>query len=152
MAASEKALEVYELIKKHLDDQDFHYTPHDEDLAITLTVQGDDLPQPTVIRVHDQQSVLRVYSPIPSSIPEDKRVDAAVAVAMLNSHLLLGSFDLDMTDGKVVYGMSQSFEGIDLTEEFIRTIFGAVFVITDKYNDKFFAFGKGMISLEDLIS
>ena len=51
MSHSVKGTKVYEMFKAHLKAHNFKFDPHDDDLVITLTVRGEDLPQPTVIRV-----------------------------------------------------------------------------------------------------
>ena len=143
--------EVYELIKKHLDDHNFHYEPHDDDLVITLTVHGDDLPQPTIIRVLADRDVISVMSPIPSHIPEDKRVDGAIAVSVANYGMINGSFDYDMTDGEIRFRVAQGYRGVEVSDELIRYILGIAFFTTDKYNDRFFMLNKGVITLEKFI-
>ena len=40
MSNSSTALQVYEMIKKHLSEHDFKFDTHDDDLVITLTVHG----------------------------------------------------------------------------------------------------------------
>lgn len=151
MSNSSTALQVYEMIKKHLSDHDFKFDTHDDDLVITLTVHGEDLPQPTIIRVDEEREVIHVLSPIPSHIPEDKRIDAAVAVSVANYGLVNGSFDFDMRDGEIRYRVTQGFMGIEVSDELIRYILAVVFKTTDDYNDKFFMLGKGLISLDKFI-
>ena len=101
MANSAKAIQIYQIFKKHLEQQKFHFEERAEELIISLTVHGDDLPQPTIIRVMDERSLVQVLSPLPTKIPEDKRVDTAVAVCVANYGMINGSFDFDMTDGEI---------------------------------------------------
>ena len=84
MSNSSTALQVYEMFKKYLSDCDYRFDPHDDDLVITLTVHGEDLPQPTMIRVDKEREVIRVLSPLPSRIPEDKRIDAFLHCQILH--------------------------------------------------------------------
>ena len=151
MSNSEKGIQVYQMFKKHLEENDFKFEAHDDDLVLTMTVHGEDLPQLTIIRVLDDRDVLQILSPIPSHIPEDKRVDAAVAVSVANYGMVNGSFDFDMRDGEIRFRIAQGYEGMELSEEFIRYILSVAFFVTDKYNDRFFMLGKGMISLEQFI-
>ena len=51
---SSTGVQVYELFKKHLTEHDFHFESHDDDMVITLTVHGQDLPRPTIIDVDDR--------------------------------------------------------------------------------------------------
>lgn len=142
---------IYEMFKESLDSKDFHYEPHDDDLAITLTVHGNDLPQPTVIRVMDDRDTIFIYSPIPSKMPEDKRMEAAVAVAVANNGMLNGCFDLDMSDGEIRFRVTESYRGCEVSMELLEFLLQLVFIMTDKYNDRFFMLSKGMMSLEQFI-
>ena len=151
MANSEKAVKVYELFKKHLQDNKFRFDERPEELIISLTVHGDDLPQPTIIRVMDDRDLVQVLSPIPSKIPEDKRIDAAVAVSVANYGIVNGSFDYDMSDGEIRFRVTQSYKDMELSEECVRYILSIAFHTTDKYNDRFFMLGKGMMTLEQFI-
>ena len=151
MNFTEKGTEVYEMVKRHLEEHNFSFEPHDDDHVITMTVHGEDLPQPTIIRVLDEREILQVLSPIPAHIPEDKRLDAAVAVATANYGMINGCFDLDMSDGEIRYRVTQSFADMDLSDKFLRYFFGVCFFTTDKYNDRFFMLGKGMMTLEQFI-
>ena len=99
----------------------------------------------------DSRQVVQVLSPIPCKIPEDKRLDAAVAVSVANYGMINGAFDFDMSDGEIRFRATQSYKGCELTDETIRYLLGVVFLTTDKYNDCFFMLGKGMMSLSDFI-
>ena len=142
---------IYEQLKAHFESHGLKYTPHDEDQVITLTAQGDDFPIPVIIRVIGEREVLRISSPLPGEFPEDKRIDAAVAIATINEHLLNGAFIIDMSDGSVVYRVCQSFHDNDISEEQIRYLMSVVFTTTDEYNDSLFLLAKGMITLEQFI-
>ena len=151
MAKSAEAIRVYEMFKANLTNHHFKFDPHDDDLVISMTVHGDDLPQPTLVIVLDDRSVVQVISPIPSHIPEDKRVDAAVAVCVANYGMVNGSFDLDMSDGEIRFRVTQSYRGMELSDDFITYCLGIAFQTTDKYNDRFFLLGKGLMTLEQFI-
>ncbi len=151
MSDNIRAEKLYQLFKDHLTQHNFHYDAHDDDMVITMTVHGEDLPQPTIIRVLADRDVVQILSPIPSRIPEDKRMDAAVAVCVANYGMINGAFDLDMNDGEIRFRVAQTFRDVDLGEEAVRYMLQIVFFTTDKYNDRFFMLGKGMMTLEDFI-
>ena len=149
MADIEKAKDVFEVFKNYLTDKDIHFQADDGSLTIRLVVQGEDLPQPTFIRVMPDKEVVRITSPIPSNIPQEKRTDAAVVSA--NYGMINGCFDLDMSDGEIYYRCAQGYMGTDFSDELAAYMLRMVFLITDEYNDKFFLLGKGLLSLEDFL-
>ena len=147
----ERAAQVYQLIKSHLSSKGMKFDPHDDDKVITMTAQGEDLPMPVLIRVIGDREVLHISSPLPGRIPEDKRIDTAVALAAINNHLMNGNFDLDLDSGLVVYRVCQSFHDNDISEEQIHYLLAIVFITMDEYNDTLFMMAKGMLTLEQLL-
>ena len=151
MADIEKAKDVFEVFKNYLTAKDIHFEADDSSLMIRLVVQGEDLPQPTFIRVMPEKEVVMISSPIPSNIPEEKRMDAAIAVVSANYGMINGCFDLDMSDGEIHYRCAQGYMGTDFSDELAAYMLQMVFLITDEFNDKFFLLGKGLLSLEDFL-
>ena len=152
MATEMQARTVYEAFKQWFDDKGFHYDAYDDEMAISLTVRGEDLPQPTIVRVMEERDVVQILSPIPGKIPEEKRQELAVAVAVANYGLINGGFDFDINDGEIRYRLCQSFKEATVNQEMIGYLMNIVFFTTDKYNDSFYMLGKDMLSLEDFIA
>ena len=142
---------VYECFKKHFQDHDLHFEAHDEDHAITATFGGEDLPMPLLIRVIDNREVVKLSSSVPLKIPEEKRVDTAIAITAINYQLLNGCFQMDLSDGEVRYSMAQSFRGSEVNDEIIRYLISVTIQTTDEYNDRFFMLGKGLMSLDQFL-
>ena len=151
MNFTESGIKVYELFKKHLDEHHIKYEAFDDKHLLKMIVHGDDLPQPTVIRIFDDREIVQILSPLPCMMPEDKRIDAAVAVSVANYGLIIGSFDFDMNDGEIRFRVSMDFEGLEMNDTAVKNLLSPVFVITDQYNDRFFMLAKGMMTLEQFI-
>ena len=152
MDKAQQAQQVYQAFKDHLAQHNFHFDPHDDDLVISMTVRGEDLPQPTIVRVMEDRGVVQILSPIPAKIPEDKRIEAAVAVATANYGMINGCFDYDMSDGEIRFRVAQGYMGIEMTDELVGYMLRIAFFTTDKYNDRFFMLGKGMMTLEEFLA
>ena len=148
--ASNLALQVYKAFQAHLDKNKFKYDAHDEDLVISLTVNGEDLPIDTVIRVIEKRDVAQVLC-FCGKVPEDKRIDLAVAVDVANHGMVNGCFDYDISDGQLLFRVTHNYTDGVPSDEVIRYLLGIAFNTTDEYNDKFFMLGKGMMTLEQFI-
>ena len=148
--ASNLALQVYKAFQAHLDKNKFKYNAHDEDLVISLTVNGDDLPINTVIRVIEKRDVAQILC-FCGKVPEDKRIDLAAAVAVANYGMVNGCFDYDISDGELRFRVTHNYTDGVPSDEVIRYLLGIAFNTTDKYNDKLFMLGKGMITLEKFV-
>ena len=104
-----QAQNVYETVCATLDARDWKYTRHDEDLAITCGVRGDDLPMDLVIIVNPKAQVVSVISQMPFKIPEDKRAEIAMAVCIANYGLVNGTFDFEEGDDYIQIGTFGKF-------------------------------------------
>ena len=152
MSFTSRGVRVYETIKKHLKKNDFHFDAYDDDHRIKMNVRGDDLPVSIIIRVLDERGVMQILSPLPFNMPEDKRIDGAVAVSVANYGIVNGSFDYDMSDGEIRFRITQSFEDVDYNEDVFKYMLRVAFLTVDKYNDHFFMVGKGMMTLKEFIA
>ena len=141
---------VYESICSMLDNLEWKYTRHDEDLTITCGVRGDDLPMEMIIIVSPQSQVVSLYPPMPFDIPENKRVDLAVAICMINNNFVNGSFDYDISDGSIRFRLVSSFRESLLSEELFKYMVLVSTQTIDDYNDKFLMLAKDMMTLEQL--
>ena len=142
---------VYATICQMFDDMDFNYERHDEDLVISCTVRGDDFPMEILFFVYADREIVQLLSPMPYHINEDKRADAAIAVAVANYGLINGSFDYDMSDGEIRFRATQAFMDSILGKEVFRYMLAAASNSIDKYNDRFFMLNKGMMTVEQFI-
>ena len=146
-----KAREVYETLTNMLDARGWNYEKHEEDLVIKSGVKGDDLPIEFIIAIKANQQIVMLLSRLPFTMPEDKRIDGALAVNVANYGMNDGSFDYDLRDGEITFRLTSSYResvlGADLFEYMIMVSAGTI----DNYNDKFFMLSKGMITLQQFI-
>ncbi len=146
-----QALTTYNTLCRMLDTRDWKYEKHEEDLLIKSGIQGEDLPIEFVMRVSPKTLLVSFISWLPFKIPEDKRIDAAVAVAVANYGLQNGSFDYDMSDGEIMFRLVSSFRESILGEDLFEYMILYSANVVDDYNDKLFMLSKGMITIEQFI-
>ncbi|MCM1219107.1 MAG: YbjN domain-containing protein [Lachnospiraceae bacterium] len=142
---------VYETICKMFDAQNYHYERHDEEHVITCTVRGDDLPMDIIFAVRDERQIVQLISPMPFTVPEDKRIDMALAITIINNMLVDGSFDFDMAKGRVSFRLTASYIESILGKELFEYMLMISATTVDEYNDKFFMLAKGMLSFEQFL-
>ena len=147
----QQAKAIYDSVINMLDNKGWTYDRFDDDLVIRSGIKGEDLPIDFLIFVKPENQVVQFISKLPFSIPEDKRIDTAVAVAVANYGLVDGSFDFDISDGELRFRLTSSYResllGMDLFEYMIMC--GASTV--DDYNDRFFMLSKGIIDVQKFI-
>ena len=152
MTDQERAAKIFQQFKDHFDKEDFSYDAFDDDLVIRLTVHGKDLPQPTLIKIDEKRKLVRIMSPIPTDVPEDKVMDMALATSVANYRIINGCFDLYIKEGKIIFRIVHYYGDTELSEAQLEYLTTLAFLVTDDYNDSFFMISKGIMSVEDFIA
>ena len=145
-----QAKTVLSTVCKMLDNMKWNYKVHDEELRISLGVNGDDLPMDIHILVRQKQEVVTLLSFMPYRIPEDKRVEIAMAICYINNRLINGCFDMDLANGSVSFRMVSSYRESILSEDLFHYMLNVSVATVDEYNDKLLMISKGMMTLEQL--
>lgn len=146
-----KARQVYNSIVTMLNERDWKFDQFDDDLVIRSGIKGDDLPIEFLLIVNAKNQVIQFISKLPFTVPDDKRVDAAIAVCVANYGLVDGSFDFDISDGELRYRLTCSYRDSDLSPNLFEYIIMCAASTVDQYNDKFFMLCKGMITVQQFI-
>lgn len=146
-----KAQEVYATIIRMLDTRDWKYSKHEEDLLIKSVLRGEDLPVEFILVVNPRNQVVQFISRLPFDIPEDKRVDGAIAVCTANYGLIDGSFDYDLRDGEIRYRLTCSYRDSQLSEDLFEYMIMTAASTVDNYNDRFFMLAKGRMTVQQFI-
>ena len=147
----QKANEVYRSLIRTLDDMGWKYEKDEENLLIKSGVNSDDLPVEFIVRIMAQNEVIQFLSSLPFRMPEEKRVDGALAVSVANYGLVDGSFDYDIRDGEIRYRLTTSYRDASPAREAFEYIIMVAASTVDNYNDRFFMLAKDMITLEQFI-
>ncbi len=146
-----KAISVYDSLCEALDSIDWKYKKHPEDLAITSSVTGDDLPVELLFIVFPESETVNLISTLPFTVAENQRDDMAVALAVANYGLRDGCFEYNIEKGTVRYRISSLYKGSILGKEVYLSMLANVANIVDDYNDKLFMLVKNMMTLDQFI-
>lgn len=149
--ALKQAQSVYETICKTLDNRQWKYQRHDEDLVISCGARGEDLPMDILLIVNPKAQVVSLISPMPFKIAEDKRVDGALAVCVANHGLINGSFDYNLADGQIRFRLVSSYRESILSEELFNYMIMVSAGTIDQYNDRFLMIAKGAMTIQQFI-
>ena len=117
MADFEQAKKVFDGLSQMLDNRNWNYKKFEEDLVISSTVKGEDLPVEFIVHVDPETEVVRFLSKLPFAFGDDKRIDGALAICAANNSMVNGSFDYNITNGEVVFRLCNSFrDGSTISE------------------------------------
>ncbi len=148
----QQAQAAFATLCRALDKQEWNYQKDEEKLSIECSVRGDDLPMEITVRIDADRMLVMLLSHMPTIVQEDKRLDAAIAVSVINNRLVHGSFDYNVATGHMFFRITNSFFGSILSEEVFTYMLFCACQTIDEYNDKFLMLSKGMISIEQFLS
>ena len=146
------AKQVYNTICEALDNRDWHYGKEEDELLVHFGVNGDDIPLQFIIVVDAERQLIRLMSPLPFQMSEAKRIEGAIATCAASYGMADGSFDYDLSDGKIVFRMTASFRESLIGEGLLQYMISCSCAMVDKYNEQFLAIDKGILSIGDFIA
>mmetsp|Transcript_48127 Transcript_48127/g.145362 ORF Transcript_48127/g.145362 Transcript_48127/m.145362 type:complete len:105 (+) Transcript_48127:552-866(+) len=88
---------------------------------IRLTVTGRQANYNIIFDARETSQQLLLYACIANRVPEDRRVAMAQFVARANFGLVIGNFELDMTDGETRFKVTIDVEEGQLSCKWCRT-------------------------------
>lgn len=147
-----KAQKVYDTICSMLDAKDFNYESEIGSLEIETGIKGKDIPMPIKYVVHPERQIVSIYSPLPFDIDEDKRVDIALCLTVVNNHLVDGSFDYDLAKGHIAYRATACYIDSEIGENLFDYMLTMVATTVDEYNDKLYMVNQGLMDFDQFIS
>lgn len=145
-----QAKQAYNTLCSMLDNRQWKYSKNEEDLSIECRVQGDDIPMNIFFQIDTDHSLIILYSHLDVEVPKEKLVETAVAVNIINSVLVDGSFDYNILKGNILFRLTSSYKSSLISEKAFEYILDVSCSTVDQYNDKLDALIKGEYSLSDL--
>lgn len=80
-----------------------------------------------------------VYGVVPFPAEADRRAAAAELITRINFGLVIGNFELDLSDGEVRFKTSLDFEGSELTEALLRQLLRSNLAVMEHHLPAFVA-------------
>lgn len=145
------AQQVYATVCAALDARNWKYGKDEPKLIVHFGVNGEDIPMQMVIQVDEDRQLIRVSSPLPFKMGEDKRIEGAVAACHASWGMADGSFDYDLNGGAIAFRMVAAYHNSSISEDLIQYMISCSLAMVDKYNDKFLALSNGAMSITDFL-
>jgi hypothetical protein len=127
------------LVKRFLDDDDWHYTFKEEDgvFNFNLNVKGKLKKVSYRIRIRKDDYVVYTYCPMNA---DDCKAEMAEFITRANYGLLNGNFEMDFRDGEIRY---KTFVNCDETDPGTQTIKDSIYIPAAMFN----RYGEGIVSV-----
>lgn len=152
MDKMEQAKKVYATLCTAINNRNWQYTEHKDSMVITFGVASNDINMNFILAVDAERQLIRLLSPMPFDVSEDKRIDLAVATCVATNKILDGSFDFDMSNGKIVFRLTASFIDSEIGEKLLQYMISFACAVVDGFNDKFAGINDGKLSLSDFLA
>ncbi len=143
--------DVYKMLCSFLDKYQWHYEKEEENGIVRYGVNGEDLPMTFIIEVDKEKELLRLVSPFPFIIEENKRVEGAIITSYANYKIANGCFQYNYSQGNILFTMTSCFQGSFISEPFLYYFIIYSLNVVEHYNDKFMMVSKGLLSVEDFV-
>jgi len=124
---------IYNALVGFLHDENWAFTPMEGRTALVLTANGEHGMYTCYAQAREETEQFVFYSFYAVKAPESKRITAMEYVTRANYGLIIGNFELDMSDGEVRYKTSVDVEGEPLTPGMIRLLILANLSTADRY-------------------
>ncbi len=147
----ELAKQVYQTLCDAIEERDWHYEKEEEKLLVHFGVSGEDIPMQFILVVDVDRQLVRLMSPLPFKMSEDKRMEGAIATCAATFGMADGNFDYDLSDGRIVFRMTAAFRESVVGKGLFQYMISCSCAMVDKYNDQFLAIDKGIMSISDFI-
>lgn len=146
-----QAKAAYDTLCEMLKEREWHYESDEDNFTIMCGARGEDLPMEIRVQVDPERLIVTLLSQMPFSVPEDKRVEMALAVSAVNYALVDGSFDYNFVDGTLLFRMTSSYRESLVGKDMFEYMLYVSCKTIDDYNDKFLMIIKEKMTLEDLV-
>lgn len=132
-----QAQTAYKTLCQMFEERSLSYEGDDESLTVYSGAKGNDLPVAIRMRVDAERMLIIVHSQLPFYVPENRRLEMAIAVSRANYGLPDGNFDYDFSSGELLFRMTSCYRDCLIGQELFEYMFVVSFSIIDQYNDLF---------------
>ena len=147
----EKAIAEYDLLCNTLNEMGWRYERDKSKLSVETMVQGEDIPIRYFIQIVPDVQLLQIYSHMPFTVPEDKRLEMSYILNYINSKLVDGSFDFNIDNGGLLFRVTSSFIDSEIGNLVFTYAIQITAAVVDEYNDKLYEYAEGKITFEQLM-
>ncbi len=142
---------AYALLCKELDNNNWKYSKHEENLAVNCTAQGDEFPINLSIGIESDGQAIIVLADTVFKIEEDKKLDAIIGISAINNLLICGSFDYDFFSGAIRFRLTTSILDTVPKEGLFMHMITFACLMMDEYCVKLFGLSKGLMQLDQFL-
>ena len=120
-------------VANYLEENGWTYEPLDDGPMLSAQYDGDNGTWTCFVVANEDQHQVVFYSVVPVHAEESALLRAAEFITRVNYDLIIGNFELDMSDGEIRFKTSLDVEGDELSTALVRNLLLANVAATDHY-------------------
>ena len=151
MVENKDAQRVFDTLCSMLDGINWKYSADNEKLIVKTSAIGEDLPINIAAFVDANRNIMYTKSKLPVKVPEDKIVEACIALHEANYSMLNGCFEYDIAGGNIYFKILVPFAGCLISEEVCHYMIMLTCQMVDKFNDKLEDLVNGKMTLQKFV-
>jgi hypothetical protein len=124
---------ILDEIRKFFKDDQWPFTEMEGKTILRTGFSGKNGKWTCFAQARETQQQFIFYSVCPNAAPEDKRPVAMEFITRANYGLVIGNFEMDVTDGEIRCKTSIDVEGGELTHVLIRQVVYSNVMTMNKY-------------------
>lgn len=125
---------VLDEVKAFFDQDDWNYQPLDEAPHwLRMGFKGEDAEWRCYAQCDEEREIFCFYSVAPVKVSEEKRAAVMEFLTRANYGMLIGNFEIDLSDGEVRYKTSIDIEGTPLNHMLAKRLVYANVTTMDRY-------------------
>jgi hypothetical protein len=124
---------IYDALRQHFAATGLDVDEHADQGWLATEGFGEHGRWLLVAQAYEHLGQAAIYSVMPEKVADEHRTAMAVLLARINSGLVLGNFEIDLTDGEVRCKASIDFGGAEPTQEQLRPLSATALLQFDKY-------------------
>jgi hypothetical protein len=143
---------VFATIVRFFRGQPWAYREETERSLVSFEYAGQAGTWRTYTTAFEEAQQVAVYGVVPFAIEAEQRAAAAELITRINFGLVIGNFELDLSDGEVRYKTSLDFEGGRLTEPLLLQLVRSNLSVMEHYLPAFIAVSTRSSSAVDALA
>lgn len=148
MSRSQRA---YNCVVETLDSHGLDHSDYPKDSEIYIGSVGEEIQSNVKIMLYKDIELMMMVSSIPFIVPQEKRVDIAAAINMINCTLRNGSFDFNFLNGNIIFRVTGSYIESEMDPDMVRYMLDYSLRKIEEYYNRLFMLCFKNLTLSDFI-
>lgn len=142
---------IYEVVEEFLKTDNWSNTRLEDRTILKTGFEGDHGEFTCYAQAREEQEQFVFYSVFPVKVPPASHAVIAEFITRANYGMIIGNYELDLSDGEVRFKTSVDLEGVEAVPKIIRNLVYANVLTMDKYFPGLMRVIYGGISPEEAI-